>query len=328
MFGGAVALAEQWKKLDFTPDLILATDMLDLSTFLALTRRETAGIPVALYFHENQITYPWSPSDQDVALRRHNEYGFINYISALSADAIFFNSHYHQASFFGALPDFLKQFPDQRNLENIAKLEARSAVLPLGLDLAKLDTEQRKKENEIPVLLWNHRWEYDKHPEEFYQLLLRLRSDQVDFRLVVLGESYAKSPKVFQQIEKEFAEQLLHFGYAKDWTTYAQWLWQSDVLPVTSQQDFFGGSVVEAIYCGVYPILPQRLAYPEHLPATLKDQHYYEHPEEFYQKVKSILIKSDRESRQNFVARYDWSNLAPTYDQTFRDLKANKHAPH
>lgn len=36
----------------------------------------------------------------------------------------------------------------------------------------------------------------------------------------------------------------------------ARWLWQSDVLLVTSQQEYFGVSVVEAMHCGCYPLLP------------------------------------------------------------------------
>ena len=70
MYGGAVSLARDFEKLNIRPDLILATDMLDLTTFLALTRQETAEIPTAVYFHENQITYPWSPNDEDVKLKR------------------------------------------------------------------------------------------------------------------------------------------------------------------------------------------------------------------------------------------------------------------
>ena len=58
MAGGAVPLAEQFLASDFTPDLVLATDMVDLATFLALTRRRLAGVPAVLYMHENQLTYP------------------------------------------------------------------------------------------------------------------------------------------------------------------------------------------------------------------------------------------------------------------------------
>ncbi len=92
MHGGAVTLAQKFLASDLNHDFILATDMLDLTTFLALTRTKTAHVPTAIYFHENQLTYPWSPDDRDVAQKRDKHYGFINYTSALAADAVFFNS--------------------------------------------------------------------------------------------------------------------------------------------------------------------------------------------------------------------------------------------
>ncbi|MDX1664963.1 MAG: DUF3524 domain-containing protein, partial [Candidatus Promineifilaceae bacterium] len=47
MHGGAVTLAQRFmRRKKPLPDLILATDMLDLTTFLALTRRRTARLPV------------------------------------------------------------------------------------------------------------------------------------------------------------------------------------------------------------------------------------------------------------------------------------------
>ena len=36
---------------------------------------------------------------------------------------------------------------------------------------------------------------------------------------------------------------------------YAKWLWKADIIPVTSNQEFFGASVMEAIYCNTWPIL-------------------------------------------------------------------------
>ncbi|MFT5169279.1 MAG: hypothetical protein ACI8P3_004528, partial [Saprospiraceae bacterium] len=135
MYGGAVSLANTFKKNNYQPDLILASDMLDLSTFVSLLRKEINNIPVALYFHENQITYPWSPTDQDVSLRRDNHYGFINYTSALAADYIFYNSQYHLDSFLRSLPRFLNQFPDYRELQNIDAIRKKSALLYLGVDL-------------------------------------------------------------------------------------------------------------------------------------------------------------------------------------------------
>ncbi|MGY8764539.1 MAG: tRNA-queuosine alpha-mannosyltransferase domain-containing protein, partial [Fidelibacterota bacterium] len=50
MHGGAVTMAREFNNLTWRPDLILATDMLDLSTFLALTKSKSYGIPTAIYF--------------------------------------------------------------------------------------------------------------------------------------------------------------------------------------------------------------------------------------------------------------------------------------
>ena len=92
MHGGAVTLAKQFKNKNYKPDLILSTDMLDLSTFLALTKTKACS---AIYFHENQLSYPWSPNDRDIIKQRDHHYSFINYVSALSADHVLFNSRFH-----------------------------------------------------------------------------------------------------------------------------------------------------------------------------------------------------------------------------------------
>ena len=325
MYGGAVSLAKDFLAMDFVPDLFLATDMLDLTTFLALSRSKSAGIPTALYFHENQITYPWSPDDPDVALQRNNQYGFINYTSALAADQIYFNSSYHLQSFTQTLEPFLKQFPDFKELQNIKSIKAKSQVLPLGLDLKKLDQYRVDKRTDLPVLLWNHRWEYDKNPELFFQSLIRLAQEKIDFKLFVLGGQYQKSPAIFAKAKTHLADRILHWGFAQNYKDYAHCLWQANLYPVTSNQDFFGGSVVEAIYCGASPLLPNRLAYPEHIPASKRKQHFYPSPEDFYQQLKRLVLDFEKNRRlifendeiQNFVARYDWSTLVPRYDQIF-----------
>ena len=319
MYGGAVALAEQFNALKCLPDLILATDMLDLPTFLALTRSKSASVPVAIYFHENQITYPWPPDDADVKSGRNNQYGFINYTSALVADYVFFNSHFHRNEFLNALPKFLSQFPDQNGLHNIGKIKPKSKVLYLGMDLKRFDPfENKNKENDVPVLLWNHRWEYDKNPDAFFNVLFKLKKKNIDFKLIVLGKSYYNSPPIFAKAKNELNDKIIHFGYADTFEKYASLLWQSDILPVTSCQDFFGGSVVEAIYCNCLPILPKRLAYPEHLPEQTHEECFYENENELYDRLKNKINsfkKGIRHDGQQFVRKYDWGELKNTYDQ-------------
>ena len=138
MHGGAVTLARKFAEQKHRPDVLVATDMLDVTTFLSLTRDRTTGIPTAIYFHENQINYPWSPKDRDLARNRDKHYGFINYVSALACDRVFFNSKYHRDAFLGELPRFLEQFPDHQDTSHIAVLKGKSAVLSLGFDFSAL----------------------------------------------------------------------------------------------------------------------------------------------------------------------------------------------
>lgn len=325
MYGGAVSLARQMEKLKFKPDLLLATDMLDLTTFLALSKKQIANIPTAIYFHENQITYPWSPADADQKIERNNQYGFLNYTSTLAADHICFNSLYHHDSFLDALPDFLRQFPDFQETDLVDLIRGKSSVLSLGLDLEKFDKFKVNTTNNTPIILWNHRWEYDKNPTSFFNVLFRLKKEEVDFKVVILGEKYQKSPPIFAEAAAYLKEEILHFGYASDFATYAQWLWRSDILPVTNFQDFFGGSIVEAIYCNTYPILPNRLAYPAHVPKEFHQKHFYDGSEEqLYLHLKKMLIAFKDNSisfnGKNYVHHYDWRIFAPAYDEFFSKI--------
>jgi len=319
MLGGAVEMAQRVLQLKEKPDLLLVSDMLDLPTFLGLIRNHLAGVPIALYFHENQLTYPWAPNDPDSKLKRNHQYGFINYTSALAADMVLFNSAFHRQSFLQGAENLLQQLPDYQGMENIEKIRAKSRVLPLGLDLKSLDTDSEPKKNTAPLILWNHRWEYDKNPEGFFQLLFKLQEEGYDFRVAVLGAQFRKSPPVFDKAKKQLAGKIIHFGYAPDREAYTYWLHRADILPVTSRQDFFGISTVEAIYCGCYPLLPNRLAYPEHIPDSYRSLFLYEDESALYARLKQLLLafKHIKEliHLQDFVARYDWSTLAKVYDQ-------------
>ncbi|MEL7427881.1 MAG: DUF3524 domain-containing protein, partial [Bacteroidota bacterium] len=325
MHGAAVELARQFLDQPEQPDLILTTDMLDTATFLALTRSRTATIPTAVYFHENQLTYPWSPTDEDVTQKRDRHYAWINYTSALAADAVFFNSQYHHDSFLGALPGFLKAFPDHKGLGTVAQIADKSSVLYLGMDLRAFDPIEARYNSDIPVLLWNHRWEYDKDPETFFACCEQLHDEGVDFRLIVLGESYANRPAVFDAVKEKLSAKTLHWGYAEGFAEYASLVKSAHILPVTSRQDFFGGSVVEAMYCGVYPLLPDRLAFGEHVVGDCKENHIYSDHSALLRRLRSLLKDSSLgpsspELVSQFVSRYDWRMQVVDYDQIFKEL--------
>ncbi len=336
MLGAAVTLARQYQELIVAGkqyDLILASDMFDLAAFLGLIRKFSGsgsgfGPPVALYFHENQLTYPQSPNEQSRLAGRDRKFGLINFTSALAADTCFFNSDFHRLSFIEALPGFLGRSPDCQELDAIAEIERKSEVLYLGLDLERLSALKPSKElfgesDRPPLILWNHRWEYDKNPAEFFAVLQELMALGVDFEVAILGEHYQPPPELFLENQKLLGSRLLHFGYAENFADYVAWLWRADILPVTSNHDFFGASVVEAVYCNCYPLLPRRLAYPEHFPKSGDDKFFYCDSRELCEKLKSLIdhvgeVRSTKLSSQ--VAHYDWSQMAPQYDKKLASL--------
>jgi len=329
MHGGAVTLARQFRESCYRPDLILATDMLDLTTFLALTRDLTHDIPAAIYFHENQLTYPLRRGE-----KRDLHYGFINFASALLADAVFFNSQYHLDSFYNELPRLLKHFPDYNELHTVSVLRARSEVLPLGLDLKRHDAYRPQfpgpsvaeiHEEYAPTIVWNHRWEYDKNPQAFFNVIYALAGMGLPFKLALLGESFSIKPEEFLDARERLADRIVQFGYLEDFPAYSSWLWRGDVCVSTAHHEFFGAATAEAIYCGCYPILPNRLVYPDLVPAELRAECLYGDFDGLLERLRQFLVgqrpaPQASQALHEHVARFDWTQMAAVYDQRLEEM--------
>lgn len=329
MHGAAVTLAHEYLSRGKRYDAILASDMLDLSIFISLLRREIAHIPIGLYFHENQLLYPWSPRDADTKKGRDLHYAFINYSSALAADRLYFNSDYHRHAFLGALPGFLARYPDFENKETVPELEAKSDTLWLGMDLNAFDAyrcENRGVDSDRPLILWNHRWEYDKNPIGFFRILYQLLDRGIEFDLALLGESFDEAPPYFVEAKKRLGNRIVHYGHAEQFSDYATWLWKADLALVTSNQDFFGGSVVEAIHCGCHPILPNRLAYPDHLDPNRFESYFYETETDAVDLLARWIESGEWKASSILgaaIKRYDWSNQIDSYDRELESLASH-----
>ena len=105
MRGAAVTMSE-----DIPPegaDVILASDYLDLASLAGMLPPRLSRIPRAVYFHENQLTYPLPAEDE-----RDYQFGFTNITSCLSAGLVIFNSRYHRDSFLDAVDALLRKMPD------------------------------------------------------------------------------------------------------------------------------------------------------------------------------------------------------------------------
>ena len=317
MHGGAITLAKmfnQYIKKNGNPDILLVTDMLNLPVFESFANIN--NIPIVSFFHENQLTYPWSTQDRDKEKNRDHHYGFINYTTALRSDKVMFNSCFHKDSFINALRGFLKQFPDHNELSNIDIIEEKSVVSYLGLDLKRFNKYKTSNDNDIPIILWNHRWEYDKNPKDFFECLKKIKIKGISFNLVILGEQFDTEMPVFSEAREYFADEIIHMGYCESFEEYAMWLWKANILPITINQDFFGGSIMEAVYCNTYPLLPKRLTYPELFNDSINKNNFYNDEECFLNKTKEALINQELSKNflNNIAKKYDWENIAPKYD--------------
>jgi glycosyltransferase involved in cell wall biosynthesis len=296
--------------------------------FKSLLKPELRNKPLVVYFHENQLSYPRKDADEDVVQQRDHHYSFINYSSALAADIVLFNSYYHKDSFLGLLPDFLRMFPDNKNIGTIDAIAAKSEVLHLGIDLKRLDKLKPEKIEKFPraLLLWNHRWEFDKNPDAFFKTLFEISERGIEFKLAVLGEQFATLPAIFTEAKERLTQHIVHWGYAEREADYVSWLWRADILPVTARQDFFGVSVVEAAYCNTIPFLPKRLAYAEHFPKIVHNTLFYnesEFTDKLQKRIMDVKLIRVQNSRQ-WVEQYDWTNSISRYEALFEKAVANQ----
>ncbi len=319
MQGGALELAAQAEArlaAGEIPDAVLATDMVNLPTWLGLVRRRLpAATPVICYMHENQLTYPWRPGEKPDLT-----YAMINWLSQFAADRVLFNSAYHRDSWFDALPRLLKHYPDFVHLSHVDRVIARSDVSPVGIDADLFAPAPRPANAGAPLILWNQRWEYDKRPDRFFALLERLHQAGIAFRLAVAGENFRNKPAEFEAARSRLAAHIVHWGYVASRQAYADLVRQADLVISTADHEFFGLSVLEAICAGAFPLLPARLSYPELIPPEYHTACLYTDDDELFSRAAQRLAAPQPEDpatpalQQHIATTYAWPVVAAQLD--------------
>ena len=299
-------------------DLLLVSDMLSLSDLKAMWTERCP--PSVIYFHENQLSYPL-PEGEDMDLH----FGFTNIVSCLVAEGLLFNSHYQLNSFLFEMPRFIARMPEQRPHWTTDNIGQKARVLYPGCNFPSMQTPrlQAGERSQSPLILWNHRWEFDKAPERFFDAMEIIDEEGLSFQLALLGENFQALPKPFINAKNRFADRILQYGYVESKREYFHWLERADIVISTAIQENFGISIVEAMRCGCAPILPNRLSYPEILPEEFHQFCLYQSKEELVKKTEAVINdpgKIDTGQLSSSMARYSWEASINDYDDYFDQI--------
>lgn len=323
---GAQELAVRVDEASGSFDFMVVSDMLDLPVFLALTRPRFEQVPVMAYFHENQFTYP-----RLRGTKFNSWFGQVNYLTALAADVVAFNSAFHREDFLGALRTLAGQPNNWLVPEAIESIERKSAVLPVGVELGWIGALAREGVEDGPrTILWNHRWEFDKAPEMFARVVCGLAADGVPFRLIIAGEPGDNPSEAMWRVRDALGERVVHFGYAESRGTYGRLLWESDIVISTTRHEFFGVGMVEAMAAGCVPMAPRRYNYPALVPEDLHEQLLFRTEEELTDRLRVLLRGPlpDRRLMMDAAARYGWDRVGPEWAEALDALAGRQETPH
>ncbi len=319
MFGSSLTLALEAVALARRvgePDVIMATDMLDLPGFLGRARRDLGNPAAVLYMHENQLTYPLAHGSADDLT-----YAFMNWQSMEGADAVWWNSAFHRDCVLEELAVLLRRFPDHRHTDHLPATIERMEVVPVGVEMTDFPAPDK---TDPPLIIWNHRWEYDKAPDEMLVALDAVAD--LDWRLALCGENFRNVPGEFEEARRRYDARMVQYGYAER-PTYVRLLSEATVAISTARQEFFGVSMVEAAGSGALPLMPARLSYPEVFPVELHDAVLHRSPKHLARLLRAALLdpataRMTGLGARDAVQRYRWEAIAPTYDERLAAIRS------
>jgi glycosyltransferase involved in cell wall biosynthesis len=298
---------------------LIVTDLMSLSDLKALWG---AGCPQAwAYFHENQLSYPLPEGEA-----MDYQFGFTDITTGLAASRVLFNSRFHLDSFFASLPDFIKMMPEFQPSWVVESIRSKAGVLHPGCSFPGGPPKLEPREvSAPPLIIWNHRWEFDKRPGAFFAALDAVLARGREFRLALVGENFQVVPKEFIAARERYGDRIVRYGFVEGRDEYLTWLRRGSIVISTAEQENFGMSVVEAVRHGCHPLLPKRLSYPEILDRKFHASCLYDSEEELIDRLDALLsdpsrLDVERERLATSMERYSWSSVIDAFDAELERL--------
>ncbi|OUC45138.1 hypothetical protein D917_00180, partial [Trichinella nativa] len=165
--------------------------------------------------------------------------------------------------------------------------------------------------------------------------LIRLKSESFKFKISVLGENYQEKPGIFHlysslcvvtfenlfldcfsEAEQTLNDNILNWGYLKSKVDYCNILKRAHVVVSTARHEFFGVSVLEAVYLGCWPLCPNALSYPE----IYDKQCLYNTEQQLYKQLRQFcynpsLARLKRDRLNIDFRKYCWTVLKEQYSE-------------
>lgn len=323
-------------------DCVVCSDMLNLPEWLGLVGKPLNQLPRIVYFHENQFTYPLSEHQA-----RDYHLAYSNILSLVAADEAWFNSDFHRREFEQAAVEWLKRMPDYAHLEIFQRSLSRARVLPPGIApppspvTATPDhcsPAAAEATHRPPVVGWVARWEHDKRPDKFSAAIEQLIVENIDFEIILLGQQFRRGNESLRAFLQLAGSRVRHHGFATSQADYWRLLSEMDWVVSTADHEFFGIGVVEAVWAGALPLLPQRLAYPEVLGLAVdsqRGQFFYDGSvEDLVARLRGALrplpahegqIRSKQlihagQKLREHLSQYHWEVLADRFDSRVEEI--------
>jgi len=215
--------------------------------------------------------------------------------------------------------------PEYRPNWIINKIKSKSGVCMPGCRYSDSAPALSPPSDSPPLIIWNHRWEFDKNPKDFFDVLDAVKKQGHNFRIALLGENYQVEPKEFNAAKMRFGDRIVQYGFIETKEKYIDWLKRGSIVISTAAQENFGISIVEAIRFGCLPLVPNRLSYPEIIPKTFHKDFIYSDLNNLTTKLAHLVenlsqFQTQRQSLSDAMGKFAWKNRINAFDGEFENL--------